>query len=111
MKYEDTVMNPQQFADALGNALGKKQSKTVELILLEAQAEISFKAGKEQGYVEGCFGIIEETQKAHRAGIEEVVEWVEEQMLIVGYNMTTGQDIGMISRNQWQVFKKKRGIE
>ena len=45
-----------------------------------------------------------------KAGIRKVVEWIEKQMLIAGYNMTTGQDIGMISRNQWKAKLKEWGL-
>ena len=61
-----------------------------------------FKAGYEQGYVEGCFGIIEETQKAHRAGIEEVVEWIENKNDI---------DAGYPTRKAWVAKLKEWGIK
>jgi hypothetical protein len=40
---------------------------------LETQAGVAFKAGREQGYVEGVFGIIEETMRAKKEGIREVL--------------------------------------
>ncbi len=72
--------------------------------------EAIFKAGKEQGYVEGCFGIIEETQKAHRAGIREVVEWLEKYYSGL-LNKYSGVNKYLIPRGDRQAKFKEWGIK
>jgi len=51
-----------------------------------------------------------EVLEAKLVGIREVVEWIEAQVLIAGHNMTTGQDIGMISKQEWQAKLKEWGL-
>lgn len=68
-KWEDTVMG---MNSGLVQGLYLKSHQIKEV--LEAQAEISFKAGKAQGTFEGvemCFN------QGKKAGRKEVVEWIE----------------------------------
>ena len=65
---------------------------------LAEQDRISFKAG----YKEALEGAVMEGgyESVKKAGIREVVEWVEGNIMGVG-----------LDYRRWQAFKKKRGIE
>ena len=74
MKAQDTVMGVNQVGDMIG---------TFDPILFEvlkAQAEISFKAGKREGHLEGLSaGVVQ----GKVIGIREVVEWLRRYPRII----------------------------
>ena len=81
----------------------------------EAQAEVSFKAGAEQGY--GC-GLYTGEAEGYAMGIKEVVEFIN--ALIIGiegckFEERLDGDKGCIvldmNENQWQAQLKEWGIE
>ncbi len=91
-----------------------------DLEVAKAQAEISFKAGEDQGYKNGSIsGYNEATKKAltaiddalktgYKAGIREVVEWVEQYKL--GYTAECGTEFNF-TKEQWQAFKESKGVK
>ena len=75
--------------------------------LVKAQAAISFKAGQDS-----VFGSIPENlppllETAHRAGIKEVVEWVESH----SHKMNTNMYGISLERAEWQAQLKEWGIK
>ena len=113
MEAKDTVKIPESHSESIwcphcGEEFGIEDKVLYER---ETQAEISFKAGKDQGYKTGfddgqnySFTVNCTVQsikdEAKKAGIREVVKWVER-------NCPMSSDLF----KQWQAFKESKGVE
>jgi len=111
MEAKDTVMSDEQLGEA---SWGKWNASHLRVV--EAQSEISFKAGQQWVWDEG---IIQQTfDEGKKKGIREVVEWIDG--LIIGvdnckFEERLDGDKGCIvldmNENQWQAQKKEWGID
>ena len=112
MKAKDTIMTEDELV-----ALPHYDRDTVLL----AQAEISFKAGREQEKKEWFQKTDEEKardnftqqiiERSYAQGKREVVEWVESQRL-AGFTLIQGIGEGIpISGSKWRAKLKKWGIK
>ena len=119
MKFEDTIMSGEQMSEQIQKKAKKWAVVNPAFIediantIAQAQAEISFKAGYKQAKEEMNLQLksLADLLTTHRkTARQEVVDWVEGQMLIAGYNMTTGEDIGMISLQAWKTKLKEWGL-
>ena len=104
MEAKDTVIEGEHLADliAMDNAagpqdeMGRRGKEKREAAMLQAQAEISFKAGQESGcYAEGW-----------ASGIREVVDWVEKMNISLDIF-----DHVAIEGDAWQAKLKELGID
>ena len=93
----------------------------------QAQAEISFKAGEDQGYENGKVAgynkgkqeaiesHFEELRVGRKAGIQEVVEWIWSNGMHKGnlrhYCPNCDHTIIGVTDYEWQTFLKEKGIE
>lgn len=105
MKAEETVMMPEQTRKKRKELFphGHKDCFECEEFVRKAQAEISFKAGREQEHKAMIAVAVDEGNKAYRAGKKEVVEWINDTDILI-----------MLSprkRREWQSKLKDWGIE
>ena len=110
MNWEATLMSDEQIeAIQVTNQGGNVD----DLNIAKAQAEVSFKAGEEQGikttliaYESTCETLI---QQAKKAGIKEVVEWIQEYShLHYGSNQ---EELLFMPKNNWQFKLREWGIK
>lgn len=111
-KWEDTVMSPKQIETAIKVGWLPHLEETLtdyELFELryksvaQAQAEISFKAGKKQGMTDKIGVLNAEYRAGKKAGIKEVVEFIEKHTHTMNTNMY-GISLGRV---EWQAQKKE----
>ncbi len=99
---KDTVMKGKQLDEfAVTWAIGDKDDVLLNESVLEAQAEISFKAGQEDVILESKMGTLTVSSLLNK-GRREVVEWIKEN----AYNKSPM----MIKTLEWQAKLKEWGI-
>ena len=101
MDWKETVMSLQAIQQLRSIGI----MRCVEVA--EAQAEISFKAGyeaKESEFEVARIALSEVYGNGHKAGIREVVEWIEKNILM---------NFGIVSvrTDEWQAKLKEWGIK
>ncbi len=109
MEAKDTIMSDDQEAEVLLRIAERcisagenqyKSNKAQREGRRLAQAEISFKAGYEAGW-QGERNFILHCENDRKAGIREVVEWVDDNIWFVAKTEP---------QSMWQAFKKERGL-
>ncbi len=104
MEAKDTVMTPQQIKELKSKkwcSPARNYDYTVEeLMVAEAQAEVSFKAGYEQAKKEDLITTNDLVADSRKAGIKEVVEWIK------NHNAQPDEIL-----DDWQAQLKVWGIE
>ncbi len=110
MEAEDTVMNSGQMNQAVLANLELPMGQAIAT----KQAEISFKAGYDEGRLygqaEGRLGkSVEDYERGIKAGIEEGVEWIEEHSSLLSVGDIP--DKVTIWEDAWQAQKESWGIE
>lgn len=119
MEAKETVMSDKQIEAVIRkrfpvfelNEEGEEERKLATVELLEAQAEISFKAGFNAGYSEGHEFSYEDGKKA---GARKVVEWVRAQWEATPYERLSDRSPIIqiqIAKADWQAFVKELGLE
>jgi len=114
MEAKDTVMEKNQIKDVILKHYCSPETTRKDISIhdheyeiVEAQAEISFKAGREEEHKELEEAIAEGIEigkvVGKQAGIREAVECIEE-MGLIKYS-------GLISRTDWQAKLKEWGIQ
>ena len=96
--WEDTVIKP----DELGLAIIKHPELPMGQAIAIEQAEISFKIGKTAGVAESLIPSVNAIKDSYKAGINEVVKWIEEHKYKTRY---LEGDI-MVSVEDWQTQLK-----
>ena len=94
MEAKDTVMSDEQMFRVL-----EHEANSGLMALLKAQAEISYKAGYDEAAKSSLT-----LEIGRKAGMREVVEWVQKHYLIPLPTDRAG-------REEWQAFLKERRIE
>lgn len=103
MKAEDTIMSQEQRNEATRPYIQVDRFR-MQQNLLEAQAEISFKAGyEERELVE--VPLADLLERSYKEGIKTVVEWIENNKEYI-YGL-----FPVINSQAWQAFKGSKGIE
>jgi len=92
---------------AYPSGTGTYQVNVADRAIAKAQAEISFKAGyeaKESEFEVARIALSEVYGNGHKAGIREVVEWIEKNILM---------NFGIVSvrTDEWQAKLKEWGIK
>lgn len=109
MRARDTVMSEEKIKEIWYGVISTadKLPKIPDLVpvVAEAQAEISFKAGYEQGvenHHECC-------KMDYKAGIQEVVDAVDNLLIPTSEAVNTLPNF-YLRETDWQAFKKGKGI-
>ena len=111
MKAKDTVMTWKETCECSHNPNQELRERDI----CEAQAEISFKAGYEQSVLDNDNWA--KADYGYKLGMREVMEFIDN--LIIGidnckFEERLNGDKGCIvldmNENQWQAFKKERGL-
>ncbi len=119
MEAKDTVMSEEQCIKVYQRAEYKivdgeyNRQRQAKLAVAEAQAEISFKAGIEQGFkqIDNEGLILKSFENGRRQGIKEVVEYLRPftvEAPMAGVQL--GQFIIHLERPEWRVKLKEWGI-
>jgi hypothetical protein len=107
MEAKDTVIKPAQVYDLIGYGIEdvKKQS-----LLLEKQAEMSFKAGYHQREIDPL-DKEDRCEKCYEQGIKEVVDWIEKNKIEVPtlYNIEINYHEWQFKKNAWGIKEENNG--
>lgn len=121
MEAKDTVMSPKDILTAIGK---KDYERFTITEVAKAQAEISFKAGKEEEYtkwIKACMKASmliskpEQLTNLYKVGIREVVEWSDDICILHGDADARVRQGKVLRQGNcyecWQAQKKKWGIK
>jgi len=113
MEAKATVMKPPQIKEAWLKACQENIALDMlnyPLVIVQAQAEISFKVGKTAGVAESLLPALKAIDDSRKAGIREVVEWFVKE-INPKYISFDGKSYYTFGDRKMQAKLKEWGIE